>query len=92
MPFNEKTFTTYQIAQICDVYPTTVISWIKREKLKAFTTPGGHRRVLAADLLEFLKKFKFPIPERLAPRRRRALIVEDEKAVGQLCSRLCSSS
>ena len=79
-----KTYTTHQIARICDVYPTTVIGWIKRDKLKAFSTPGGHRRVLQADLLSFLKDFNIPVPEHLAFPARRILLVEDDKAVGQM--------
>lgn len=83
----EKTFTTHQIARICDVYPTTVISWIKRNKIKAFTTPGGHRRVLKEDLLRFLQQFHFPVPASLRDVRKRVLVVEDEHSIGQLLCR-----
>lgn len=83
----EKTFTTHQIARICNVYPTTVISWIKRNKIKAFTTPGGHRRVLKEDLLRFLQQFRFPVPTSLRAARKRVLVVEDEQAIGQLLCR-----
>ena len=80
----EKTYTTFEVAEICGVYPSTVINWVKRGQLDAYTTPGGHRRILESVLAEFLKKYKFPIPESVAVGRRRVVIVEDDDAVGQM--------
>lgn len=80
----EKTFTTFQVAEICGVYPSTVINWVKRNQLPAYTTPGGHRRILESDLQAFLEKYKFPMPEWLPLGKRRVLVVEDDPAVGQL--------
>ncbi len=83
----EKTYTTFQIADICNVRPTTVIKWANQRRIKAYTTPGGHRRVRQSDLLVFLKKYNFPIPQELCENQRRVLIVEDEIDIGQLISR-----
>lgn len=88
MTIKGKTYTTNEIAELCDVYPSTVISWIKRDRIKAFSTPGGHRRVLEEDLLGFLKKFGLPLPAHLKPGRKRVLIAEDEKAVGRMLMRV----
>ena len=74
----KKFFTTSEAAQICGVAHTTVIRWIGDGKLKAHETPGGHRRIERGDLLEFLKKFKMPIPASLAEARFRALAVDDD--------------
>jgi excisionase family DNA binding protein len=84
----ERTFTTFQIADICNVRPTTVIKWANQNRIKAHTTPGGHRRIKESDLLAFLRKYKIPIPDDLAAGgRRRILIVEDEADIGQLLVR-----
>lgn len=80
----EKAYTTFQVADICDVYPSTVISWIKQKKMKAYTTPGGHRRILKPDLMDFLKRYNLPIPEELGSLRHRILIVDDDPVVGKL--------
>ena len=84
MSERERTFTTSEVARICGVYPTTVIGWIKQGRIKAFATPGGHRRVLQGELRGFLERFGMPVPEQLRGGRRRVLIVEDEKDVGEM--------
>jgi len=82
MKSDTKTYTTFYISKICDVYPTTVANWIDEGKLKAFTTPGGHRRVSADDLKEFLKKYNMPVPEKLFSNgKKKVLAVDDDKAV-----------
>ncbi|MFC1522288.1 response regulator [Elusimicrobiota bacterium] len=81
------TYTTTEISRICDVYPTTVINWIESGALRAFVTPGGHRRVQRGDLIEFLKKFKIPVPNDLDNLQKRILIVEDDKEMARLLKR-----
>ena len=84
----ERTFTTFQIADICNVRPTTVIKWANQNRIKAHTTPGGHRRIKESDLLAFLRKYNIPVPEEMAAAgRKKILIVEDEPDIGQLLVR-----
>jgi excisionase family DNA binding protein len=84
----EATYTTFQIADICGVRPTTVIKWANQDRIKAYATPGGHRRVLESNLMEFLKKYGFPIPANLfGDHKFRVLIVEDEVAIASLLTR-----
>src|SRR5438046_154830 len=80
----ERTYTTFQVAEVCGVYPSTVINWVKNKELKAFKTPGGHRRILDSYLRDFLVKFNFPMPEWLAVGKRRVFVVEDDPHVGKL--------
>lgn len=87
MPLSEKTYTTFQIAEICNVAPTTVIQWANQGKIKSYTTPGRHRRIYHSELLRFLKRYNMPIPSYLSPKRRRILIVEDEKDIATLLIR-----
>ena len=61
----KKTYTTFEVGKICDVQPSSVIKWCKSGKVKSFSTPGGHRRIIHEDLIEFMEKYKFPIPEEI---------------------------
>lgn len=78
----EKTYTTFQVAEICGVKPTTVIKWANQHKIKVFVTPGGHRRILESDLLGFLREYNFPIPTDLTGKRMKILLVEDDLILG----------
>ena len=83
-----KTYTTHEIAKFCDVYPSSVLHWIKEGKLKAHVTPGGHRRVAREDLIRFLKQFQMPIPAELQAGRRRILVVDDEPEMARMLEKI----
>lgn len=77
--FSEILGTT-DISKICGVTTQTVQSWIDRGVLKAFRTPGGHRRVKREDFIEFLEKFQFPAASRSqSATQPRVLIADDEE-------------
>ncbi|MFC1705987.1 helix-turn-helix domain-containing protein [Planctomycetota bacterium] len=46
--------TTGQAARLCSVKPDTVLKWIKKGKLPATRTAGGHYRVAPRDLEPFM--------------------------------------
>lgn len=78
----EKSFTTYEIAQFCEVTMRAVTQWIDHGKLPAYRTPGGHRRVKLSNFLAFLKQFQMPIPPSLESGSKvRILIVDDDKSM-----------
>jgi excisionase family DNA binding protein len=54
-------FTTGQIAKHCHVTPETVANWIKKGRLKAGTTPGGHYRVFREELVRFCRSHGFEV-------------------------------
>jgi excisionase family DNA binding protein len=83
--------TTFEISEICEVNPTTVQNWVKEGKLKAHSTPGGHRRIRRQDLIEFMKEFGMPIPEALAEPPPYILIVDDEVDMLDMLSDLMSA-
>jgi two-component system, OmpR family, response regulator len=78
---NKQTYTTFDIAKLLDVYPTTVANWIDNSKLKAFNTPGGHRRVMADDLAVFMRNHNMPIPGELRSDRVKILVVDDDQTM-----------
>jgi two-component system, OmpR family, response regulator VicR len=86
---DKKTYTTFDISKICGVYPTTVINWINQKKLPSFSTPGGHHRVKAEDLMAFLKEYNFPVPPGLGAvsGRKKVLIVDDDGIFAKMLSR-----
>lgn len=86
----DKTYTTTEISRICDVYPATVINWIDSGKLRAYVTPGGHRRVTREDLIEFLKRCQIPIPEELYTDKKTVLLVDDDPEMVKLMNRAFS--
>ena len=82
--------TTYRISRYLHVDLTTVINWCEMGKLKAYKTPGGHRRVQSDDFLEFLKQYKMPIPKEFKERMEGALkilIVDDEEPLRRFLRR-----
>jgi len=84
-------FTTFEISQICGVNPTTVQNWVKGKKLRAFQTPGGHRRVSREDLIAFMKEFGMPLPADLSQGPPLVLIVDDESDIVDMLEALMRS-
>ena len=78
----EKFYSTIDISKICDVTKRTVILWVEKGSLPAYKTPGGYRRILHNDLMGFLKKYNFPIPEELTIEKKiKILIIGDGKRI-----------
>lgn len=48
--------TTFQAAKLCGVSHKSIERWIDSGLLNGFRTPGGHRRLNRADLLDFISK------------------------------------
>ena len=53
--------TSGDIAAYCEVSKSTVLEWIKSERLKAFQLPSGHYRIDKKDFKEFLIKWNMPV-------------------------------
>jgi len=82
-----KSLSTFTIAKLLHVDPGSVANWVDRGLLRAYRTPGGHRRIAREDLLQFLREHQMPIPPELAPAPPRVLVVDDEVAVTQMVAR-----
>ncbi len=89
---SKKAFTTFEVAEICDVTPVTIQNWIDKGWLRAYRTPGGHRRVRREELLSFLESRNMPhlLSENVGPPK--ILIVDDEKDITELIGEVLTSN
>jgi excisionase family DNA binding protein len=72
----KELFTASQIARFCQVDLKTIHNWADRGRIAHFRTPGRHLRFRRPHVLDFLRKYGYPIPEELeAERPRIGLIV-----------------
>lgn len=83
--------TTFQAARLCGVSHKSIERWIDAGFLRGFRTPGGHRRVQRADLLEFIQKRRTtdgktsesgPLAAESGPPR--VLVVDDDPTLREL--------
>jgi len=82
-----KNLSTFAIAKMLHVDPGSVANWIDQGLLKAYRTPGGHRRVSADNLLEFLRAHSMPIPNELQTKKLCILVVDDQPEITQMIAR-----
>jgi excisionase family DNA binding protein len=75
---NEKPLTTGEIAKYCHVTPVAVLKWIKAGKIQAYSTPGGHFRVLPEDFKVFLKEYVMPVPRCFQEKEELHILVADD--------------
>jgi excisionase family DNA binding protein len=80
----KKNLSTFAIAQMLHVDPGSVANWADRGMLKAYRTPGGHRRISREDLAEFCRAHNMPIPKDLTPDPVRILVVDDNPTITKL--------
>ena len=84
-------FTASQIARFCQVDLKTIHNWADRGQIPHFRTPGRHLRFRRPHILDFLRKYGYPIPEELdAGRPRVALLINGMRAGGELAAALAS--
>ncbi len=77
----KKVFTTFEVAQVCEVTPVTIQNWIDKGWLHAYRTPGGHRRVRKEALLVFLESRNIPHPFREKGGAPKVLIVNGDEGL-----------
>lgn len=74
-------FTAPQVAKICSTDLKTIHNWVNRGEIKSFRTPGRHLRFRRQDVLEFLGKFGYPVPDGFSPTRMRVVLFEEDENV-----------
>jgi excisionase family DNA binding protein len=75
----ERLLTSHEVGDLLQVNPSSVKKWVNDGRIAAFRTPGGHRRIRVADLVDFLQRHAMPIPQPLVGiSKQRLLIVDDD--------------
>jgi len=78
----EDVLTVFKASKLCSVSPKTIINWIESGLIKAYKTPGGHRRINRNDLIAFMEKQGMPLPEKdVDTGRIKILVVDDDPII-----------
>jgi excisionase family DNA binding protein len=80
------------VAKVCQVSKKTVLNWIYRGAMKAFTTYGGHYRIWPGDLKEFIEKSGLDVPFNFVDERQTTFLIVDDEMTYALLLRetICS--
>lgn len=81
----KELFTASEVARFCQVDLKTIHNWADRGEIHHFRTPGRHLRFRRTDVLDFLRKYGYPIPDSLLVGKPRVhLIDEDQPSLGHV--------
>jgi excisionase family DNA binding protein len=71
-------FTASEFAGFCHVDLKTIHNWADKGQIRHFRTPGRHLRFRRLDVLDFLRKYGYPIPEVLRGIKPKIVVVDDD--------------
>ena len=71
-------FTASEFANFCHVDLKTIHNWADKGEVRHFRTPGRHLRFRRLDVLDFLRKYGYPIPEILRGIKPKVVVVDDD--------------
>ena len=74
-----RIYSSRKVGQLLGADPSRVNRWIDSGKLKAYRTPGGHRRVPHDNLMDFLSSCDMPVPDELKPDQVSVLLVDSDR-------------
>lgn len=80
----DDVLTVFKASKYCSVSPKTIINWIESGLIKAYKTPGGHRRINRKDLIAFMENQGMPLPEKdkqMENGRIKILVVDDDPII-----------
>jgi excisionase family DNA binding protein len=80
-PNQPELFTASDVARFCQVDLKTIHNWADKGEIRHFRTPGRHLRFRRLDVLDFLRKYGYPIPEVLRLGKPKVVAVDDDPAV-----------
>lgn len=85
-----RIYSSRKVGKLLGADPSSVNRWIDSGTLKAYRTPGGHRRVSFENLMDFLNRCEMPIPEELKPAQLTVLLVDSDRQFMQSMRRSLS--
>jgi excisionase family DNA binding protein len=74
-------FTASDVARFCQVDLKTIHNWADKGEIRHFRTPGRHLRFRRLDVLDFLRKYGYPIPEVLRLGKPKVVVVDEDPQV-----------
>lgn len=74
-------FTASDVARFCQVDLKTIHNWADKGEIRHFRTPGRHLRFRRLDVLDFLRKYGYPIPDALRLGKPKVVAVDDDPQV-----------
>jgi excisionase family DNA binding protein len=74
-------FTASDVAKFCQVDLKTIHNWADKGEIRHFRTPGRHLRFRRLDVLDFLRKYGYPIPDVLRLGKPKVIAVDDDLQV-----------
>lgn len=83
-------FTASEVAHFCEVELKTIHNWAERGEVRSFRTPGRHLRFRRVDVLDFLRRYGYPIPPGLLVGKPRIVVIDDDAASVAVVKRILS--
>jgi excisionase family DNA binding protein len=74
-------FTASELARFCHVDLKTIHNWVEKGEIRHFRTPGRHLRFRRVDILDFLHKYGYPVPESLRGGKPRVAVLDADPGV-----------
>lgn len=74
----KELFTASEVARFCQVDLKTIHNWAERGEIRHFRTPGRHLRFKRTDVLDFLRKYGYPIAEGLFLGKPRVCVIAED--------------
>lgn len=71
-------FTASDVARFCQVDLKTIHNWADKGEIPHFRTPGRHLRFRRLDVLDFLRKYGYALPEALRQSKPRLVLVDSD--------------
>lgn len=78
IPRQPELFTATEVATFCQVDLKTIHNWANKGTIEHFRTPGRHLRFRRLDLIDFFRRFGYPIPLALRVSKARVLVIDHE--------------
>ncbi len=71
-------FTASDVARFCQVDLKTIHNWADKGEIPHFRTPGRHLRFRRLDVLDFLRRYGYAIPDVLRQSKPRVVVVDGD--------------